>query len=425
MSQPMLFLDTETGGLDPGSHSLLSLGLVVGDGPVPAHSLEILVRHEPYVVSAGGLKVNRIDLARHHEAALDPPMALNVLDVFLDQHFPHQCKPIILAGHNVAFDQAFLGAFLERQGRTLEPRFSHRTVDTHALAGGPAGRGPAAPGEPELHRPVRPLRHPGARRPAPHRPGRRPGHLRAVLEARGPHAMNGLPLSIQDLHKTYPGAEHPVFDGFSLEVEAGSLCAVVGPSGVGKTTLLNCIAGLDHWEAGSIRAGDQLVPMGQPEASALFRRAHVGLAFQQPHLLPEFTVEENLLMPFRIAGDLQPGHRIWVAELLATVGLGSFGRAPARRPCPAARRPGWGWCGPWCAGPGCGSWTSPPATWTRRPPWKCSSSSRTCTRTWAPRPCWSPTTWPWRNSADASSAWATPRPTSDVRNGSRLGTAGT
>jgi putative ABC transport system ATP-binding protein len=112
-----------------------------------------------------------------------------------------------------------------------------------------------------------------------------------------------------------------VFDGFSLEVEAGALCAVVGPSGVGKTTLLNCIAGLDHWESGSIRAGNQDVPEGDPEASALYRRAHVGLAFQQPHLLPEFTVEENLLMPFLIAGDLGPGDHAWVAQLLATVGL--------------------------------------------------------------------------------------------------------
>jgi putative ABC transport system ATP-binding protein len=133
--------------------------------------------------------------------------------------------------------------------------------------------------------------------------------------------MNGLPLSVRDLHKTYAGAEHPVFDGFSLEVEAGALCAVVGPSGVGKTTLLNCIAGLDHWESGSIRAGNQDVPEGDPEASALYRRAHVGLAFQQPHLLPEFTVEENLLMPFLIAGDLGPGDHAWVAQLLATVGL--------------------------------------------------------------------------------------------------------
>ena len=138
--------------------------------------------------------------------------------------------------------------------------------------------------------------------------------------------MNGLPLSIRDLHKTYPGAERPVFDGFSLEVEAGSLCALVGVSGVGKTTLLNCVAGLDHWEGGTITAGNQVVPMGQPEASALFRRAHVGLAFQQPHLLPEFTVEENLGMPLRIAGDLGPQDHAWVAELLETVGLGGLGK---------------------------------------------------------------------------------------------------
>jgi DNA polymerase-3 subunit epsilon len=71
-------------------------------------------------------------------------MALTVLDVFLDQHFPHRCQPIILAGHNVAFDQAFLATFLAGQGRTLEPRFSHRLVDTHSLASGlrDAGRLP-------------------------------------------------------------------------------------------------------------------------------------------------------------------------------------------------------------------------------------------------------------------------------------------
>ena len=134
MSQPFLFLDTETGGLDPANHSLLSIGLVVGDGPKVLNSLEILVKHEPYVVSAAGMAVNRIDLVQHSAAALEPRMALNVLDVFLDQHFPHMCKPVILAGHNVAFDRAFLAAFLAGQGRALEPRISHRTVDTHSIA---------------------------------------------------------------------------------------------------------------------------------------------------------------------------------------------------------------------------------------------------------------------------------------------------
>jgi len=134
MTQPLLFIDTETGGLDPRKHSLLSVALVVGEGPRVANSLEILIRHEPFVVSAGGMKVNRIDLVQHAAAALDPDMALGVMNVFLDQHFPHLCKPIILAGHNVGFDQAFLGTFLENLGHHLEPRFSHRVVDTHSLA---------------------------------------------------------------------------------------------------------------------------------------------------------------------------------------------------------------------------------------------------------------------------------------------------
>lgn len=146
MTNPYLFLDVEAGGLDPRTHSLLSLGLVVGDASGVENRLEILLRHEPYVVSAGGMKVNRIDLVRHTEAALTPDLGLAVLDVFLDQHFPHRCKPITLVGHNIAYDRAFLEAFLASQGRSLEPRFSHRTVDTHSLALGlrEAGRLPLA-----------------------------------------------------------------------------------------------------------------------------------------------------------------------------------------------------------------------------------------------------------------------------------------
>jgi len=136
--------------------------------------------------------------------------------------------------------------------------------------------------------------------------------------------MIGQPLSITGLHKTYPGNAHPVFDGFSLDVEAGSLCAVVGVSGVGKTTLLNCIAGLDHWEGGGIAVGGEPVPEGA-EARALYRRRRVGLAFQQPHLLPEFTVRENLRMPLLIDGDGSAEAEAWIRQLLSTVGLGDLG----------------------------------------------------------------------------------------------------
>lgn len=132
--------------------------------------------------------------------------------------------------------------------------------------------------------------------------------------------MIGEALSIQGLKKTYPDAEHPVFDGFSLDVEAGCLCALVGVSGVGKTTLLNCVAGLDRWEGGSIRIGEMAVPESVEDRS-LYRREHIGLAFQQPHLLPEFTVRENLEMPFRIEGALTAGREEWIQKLLELVGL--------------------------------------------------------------------------------------------------------
>ena len=136
--------------------------------------------------------------------------------------------------------------------------------------------------------------------------------------------MIGQPLSIQGLHKTYPGNAHPVFDGFDLGVEAGSLCAIVGVSGVGKTTLLNCVAGLDHWESGDISVGGEPVPEGA-EARALYRRRRVGLAFQQPHLLPEFTVRENLRMPLLIQGEVPVEAEAWITELLSTVGLRDLG----------------------------------------------------------------------------------------------------
>jgi DNA polymerase III alpha subunit (gram-positive type) len=128
-----LFLDTETGGLDPRIHSLLTIGLVAGDASGVWDSLEIAVKHEPYTVSGGGMKVNRIDLAAHHERAVSPAGALDLLDAFLDRNYPADAR-VSLVGHNIGFDHAFLKVFLESQGRDPEGRFHHRSVDTHAVA---------------------------------------------------------------------------------------------------------------------------------------------------------------------------------------------------------------------------------------------------------------------------------------------------
>jgi putative ABC transport system ATP-binding protein len=134
----------------------------------------------------------------------------------------------------------------------------------------------------------------------------------------------GEALTLEGLNKTYAGAEHPVFHGFDLQVEPGALCAVVGVSGVGKTTLLNCIAGLDRWESGRILVGATPVPQGDPQAGSLYRRAKVGLAFQQPHLLPEFTLRENLRLPLLVGGPVSEADEQWILRLLGDVGLGDL-----------------------------------------------------------------------------------------------------
>ncbi|MBI3130082.1 MAG: 3'-5' exonuclease [Acidobacteria bacterium] len=139
----LLVFDTETGGLDASRHSLLTLGLVAWEDGRVLEAVELAVKHEPYVVTGGGMKVNRIDLATHHALAAEPAQVIVALETFCTRHFGGGA--ITLVGHNIAFDRAFLGAFFASQGVALEPRFHHRTVDTHALAFGlqQAGRLPA------------------------------------------------------------------------------------------------------------------------------------------------------------------------------------------------------------------------------------------------------------------------------------------
>jgi lipoprotein-releasing system ATP-binding protein len=106
-----------------------------------------------------------------------------------------------------------------------------------------------------------------------------------------------------DLGKTYTvgNARIVVLRGLSLSVERGEMVAIVGASGVGKSTLLHVLGGLDGIDGGSIRMGDvDLATMTSDQRTA-FRNRHVGFVFQFHHLLPEFTALENAGMPMRIA----------------------------------------------------------------------------------------------------------------------------
>ena len=131
-------------------------------------------------------------------------------------------------------------------------------------------------------------------------------------------------VTVSDLHKSYTvaGSRLPVLRGLSLTVEAGEMVAVIGASGVGKSTLLHLLGGLDHADGGAIRIGDAALHELRDREVVAFRNRHVGFVFQFHHLLPEFDAVENAEMPLRIARLPLPEARRRATELLERVGLG-------------------------------------------------------------------------------------------------------
>ena len=112
-----------------------------------------------------------------------------------------------------------------------------------------------------------------------------------------------------------------VLRGVDLDVSPGEMVAIVGASGVGKSSLLHVLGGLDGFDAGTIRLGDAQIHQMADAARVAFRTRHVGFVFQFHHLLPEFTALENVEMPLRIAGAPAAERRSRAEALLERVGL--------------------------------------------------------------------------------------------------------
>jgi putative ABC transport system ATP-binding protein len=127
-------------------------------------------------------------------------------------------------------------------------------------------------------------------------------------------------LHLKNLAKRYGSST--VFSHVSLDVAPGEFVAIIGESGVGKSTLLNCMAGLDSWDEGSVKLMGTDLGSLPDDQRALLRRQHVGFVFQAFHVLPHLDVAQNVALPLLLLGQMDDAR---VQAMLDAVGLQGLG----------------------------------------------------------------------------------------------------
>lgn len=130
-------------------------------------------------------------------------------------------------------------------------------------------------------------------------------------------------IDIKDVFKSYENGPQKVdvIKGISLQVKQAEVVVIMGPSGVGKSTLLHLIGALDLPTSGEIKIADQNVHTLRNDSLARFRNNSIGFVFQFHHLLPEFTALENILIPAMMYGKLTAEKEEYAKHILDEVGL--------------------------------------------------------------------------------------------------------
>ena len=132
----------------------------------------------------------------------------------------------------------------------------------------------------------------------------------------------GPALKLQDVHLQLSSEAGPVhiLRGINLEIQAGERVGIIGPSGSGKTSLLMIAAGLENTTSGTVTACNTPFTGLNEDGLAAFRRDHIGIVFQNFHLVPSMTALENVALPMEFAGQDHAFER--AQKELETVGLG-------------------------------------------------------------------------------------------------------
>lgn len=137
-------------------------------------------------------------------------------------------------------------------------------------------------------------------------------------------------LRLEGLSKRYRADRPPILEGIDLNLRAGEYLAIMGESGVGKSTLLNLLAGLDRPDSGRVVLEGVDLSELDDDATTLLRRRAVGFVFQAFHVLPYLTVEQNVALPLELLGIAAAERRDRAAAMLGAVGIAGLAQRLAR-----------------------------------------------------------------------------------------------
>ena len=128
-------------------------------------------------------------------------------------------------------------------------------------------------------------------------------------------------LSLERLSKRYRADRPPIFEGLNLQLAPGEYLAIMGESGVGKSTLLNLLAGLDRPDEGRVLLDGVELSALDDDAATLLRRRAIGFVFQAFHVLPYLTVEQNVALPLELLGVAERERHERAVAMMTSVGI--------------------------------------------------------------------------------------------------------